>query len=112
MDILARHKRLTSRNDTPDFLIPSTVRSMRSRFLFVALIALAIAPSIAAFMKWNSQDGGRQTSVGPTGDTEGTVAQATYVGGQSCAACHKPEYSNTANAPSRAKHVNSVFSFY
>ncbi len=65
---------------------------MRSRFLFVPIIALAIALSIAAFMKWNSQDGGRQTSVGPTGNMEGTVAQATYVGGQSCAACHKPEY--------------------
>ena len=56
---------------------------MRSRFLFVAIIAVVVALGIATFMKWQSPDTGRQTPAQST--------PATYVGRQACTACHGRE---------------------
>jgi Flp pilus assembly protein TadD len=56
---------------------------MRSRFLFVAFIAVVVALGIATFMKWQSPDTGRQTPA--------QLTPATYVGRQACTACHGRE---------------------
>ena len=56
---------------------------MRSRFLFVAIIAVVVALGIATFMKWQSPDTGRQTPA--------QLTPATYVGRQVCTACHERE---------------------
>ncbi len=57
---------------------------MRSRFLFVAIIAVVVALGIATFMKWQSPDTGRQTPA--------QLTPATYGGRQVCTACHKREH--------------------